>query len=213
MSDMGAKTDTITYDSAEKQEHRELHSLQAYVSDLMALERHIEQPLAAQRESETVAQHPLAAALIERIARQNRAHIDALEMTLKRLGGHPTAPLKSTWMTLLGSAASVIGGTRKTKVTKWLRDDDTALNLAAFSYTLLHATAIGLGDEGVAALARAGVADYARSVMEINQVVPIVVLRELAEEGNMVAAGAADTIRDQMNAIWRDEAGVTKRAL
>jgi ferritin-like metal-binding protein YciE len=218
MNDTGAASDTIRYDSEPAIDDtanakREQHSLQTYVSDLLALERHIEQPLGAQRESDAVALHPTAKAAIEKIASQNRAHITALEMALERLGGHPAAPVKAAWMTILGGAASAIGGARKTKVTKWLRDDDTALNLAAFSYTLLHATAIGLGDQSVAALARAGLADYARSVMEINQVVPAVVLRELTDEGNVVVSGAAETIREQMNAIWREEADVTKRAL
>ncbi|HTW84879.1 MAG TPA: DUF892 family protein [Candidatus Sulfotelmatobacter sp.] len=217
MNDSDTSAQTVRYastgaasDEADKREERERHSLQAYVSDLLALERHIEKPLGSQRNAEALGAYPTVAATIERVASQNRAHIDALEIALARLGGHPAAPLKSAWMALLGDAASAIGATRKTKVTKWLRDDDTALNLAAFSYGLLHATAVGLGDEGVAALARAAMADYARSVMEINQIVPDVVLRELAQEGNLVVAGSAETIREQTNAIWRRESGVAR---
>jgi ferritin-like metal-binding protein YciE len=210
MSD--TRAETVRYDGTDKtqSEDRELHSLQAYVSDLLALERHIERPIEAQRTSETLAGYPSAKALIDQIAAQNRAHIEALEATLKRLGGHGAAPLKSAWASLLGSAASAIGASRKTKVTKWLRDDDTALNLAAFSYGLLHASAVGLSDEAVARLGRAGMADYARSVMEINQLVPEIVLRELAEEGNLVATGAADRIREETNEIWRRQAGAAR---
>jgi hypothetical protein len=70
---------------------------------------------------------------------------------------------------------------------------------------LLHATATGLGDTRVAALARQGLADYARSVMQINAVVPDVVLGELREDGENVVAGAADTVRQETHAIWRGQ--------
>jgi hypothetical protein len=208
-----ARAQTIRYDGNETKtegEDHELHSLQAYVSDLLALERHLERPIETQRTADALARYPAAKTLIDQIAAQNRAHIEALEATLKLLGGHGAAPLKSAWASLLGGAAAAIGASRKTKVTKWLRDDDTALNLAAFSYGLLHATALGLDDEGVARLGRAGMADYARSVMEINQLVPEIVLDELAEEGNVVATGAAERVREETNEIWRRQAGAVR---
>jgi ferritin-like metal-binding protein YciE len=185
------------------------HSLQTYVSDLLALERHISAPLDAQRASDATAQYPAAQRLIESLHAQNAAHIAALDACLTSIGGHTSSPIKSAWATLLGGAASALGGSRKTKVTKWLRDDYTALNLATMSYTLLHATAIGLGDARVAALARQGLADYARSVIQINSVVPDVVLGELRDDGEKVVADAADTVREQTHAIWRGQSEST----
>jgi ferritin-like metal-binding protein YciE len=181
------------------------HSLQTYVSDLLALERHIGVPLDAQRGAEATAQYPAAQRLIETLYAQNAAHVAALDACLTSLGGNAASPLKTAWASLLGGAASALGGARKTKVTKWLRDDYTALNLATMAYTLLHATATGLGDTRVAALARQGLADYARSVMQINSVVPDVVLGELREDGENVVAGAAETVREQTHAIWRGQ--------
>lgn len=186
------------------------HSIQTYVSDLLALEQHINQPLKAQVDADATAQFPAAARLIAQIQTQNQTHINALEACLKQIGGHAASPVKSAWASLLGGAAAAIGGSRKTKVTKWLRDDYTALNLANMAYTLLHATAIGLGDTTVAALARTGLADYAHSVVAINQVVPEVVLGELAADGETVVGGAADTIREQTNSIWRGQSEAAK---
>jgi ferritin-like metal-binding protein YciE len=171
----------------------------------LALERHISVPLDAQRGSDATAQYPAAQRLIETLHAQNAAHVEALDACLTSLGGHAASPLKTAWASLLGGAASALGGARKTKVTKWLRDDYTALNLATMGYTLLHATATGLGDTRVAALARQGLADYARSVMQINAVVPDVVLGELREDGENVVAGAADTVRQETHAIWRGQ--------
>jgi ferritin-like metal-binding protein YciE len=188
----------------------EKHSLQAYVSDLLALEQHIGKPLDGQLASDATKQYAQALAVVQSLKTQNEAHQAALKQCLDNLGGHPASPVKSAWSSLLGGAAAAIGAARKTKVTKWLRDDYTALNLAAMSYTLLHATAVGLGDSATAAVAKQGLADYARSVMQINQCIPDVVLGELREDGETVQTGAAETIRRQTNEVWKSQSSVAQ---
>ena len=102
-----------------------------------------------------------------------------------------------------GLGAAAIDSVRKTKVSKSLRDDYTALNLAAISYTMLHATAVGLGDTALAALAQRHLADYARAVMQIVQIIPDVVLAELRDDGELVQTGAAELVRQQTNEVWK----------
>jgi len=212
MSDIGTtNASAIRYDSSatEGSGDNERHSLSAYVSDLLALEQHLAQPLGGQVGSDTFASYPGATRVVNELKGLNDAHIAALKSRLDALGGNAAAPVKSAWAGLLGGAANLVVGARKTKVTKGLRDDYTALSLATMSYTLLHATAIGLGDTATAAIARQGLADYARAVMLINQVIPETVLAELTEDGETVVNGAADTIRQQTNEIWKQQASVT----
>ncbi len=210
MNEMGTSNDSVRYDStADMLNDNEKHSLQTYVSDLLALEQHIGKPLDAQVAADSTKQYPQALTTIQSIKTQNEAHQAALKQCLSTLGGHEAGPIKSAWSSLLGGAAAAIGASRKTKVTKWLRDDYTALNLASMSYTLLHATAVGLGDTATASVAKQGLADYARSVMQINQVVPEVVLGELSEDGETVQVGAADMIRQQTNEVWKTQSSVT----
>jgi ferritin-like metal-binding protein YciE len=210
MSELGTTNPSNRYNSsaAEGTGENERHSLQTYTSDLLALEEHIGKPLDGQLASDATAEYAQAFAVIQTIKSQNATHAQQLRATLERLGGHPAGPLKTAWASLLGEAAAAIGGARSTKVTKWLRDDYTALNLAAMSYTLLHATAVGLGDPATAQLAKQGLADYSRSVMKINQVIPEVVLNELRKDGEQVRTGAADLIREQTNDIWKDQSTV-----
>lgn len=207
MSELGTNDPSVRYDSSatEGSGENERHSLQAYVSDLLALEQHISQPLGGQQKSDHVSAYPQALTVVTQIGAQNEAHIEALKRCLDDLGGHGASPIKSAWSSLLGNAATAIGASRKTKVTKWLRDDYTALNLAAMSYTLLHATATGLGDTAVAGIARQGLTDYARSIMQINQVIPEIVLGELRDDGENVVTGAADRIRRETNDVWRGQ--------
>lgn len=212
MSDLGTNDPSIRYDSSLQEGigENERHSLQTYVSDLLALEEHIGKPLDAQIKSDETADFPEALGLIEEIKALNAMHAQVLRQALDRLGGHAANPIKSAWSSLLGNAAAAIGASRKTKVTKWLRDDYTALNLAAISYTLLLSTAAGLGDLTTAKLATQGLADYSRAIMHINQIIPEVVLFELAEDGESVQVGAADLIRQLTNDIWRTEAADTR---
>jgi len=65
-----------------------------------------------------------------------------------------------------------------------------------------------LGDAPIGGLAQRHLADYARIVMQINQVVPDVVLNELQDDGENVKASAAETIRQQLNEVWRSQSPV-----
>ncbi len=211
MSDIGTTNPSIRFDSSatEGTGGNDRHSLQTYVSDMLALERHIEQPIRRQLSMEDTNQYPEAKLVISQIASLAESHVTALEQCLKQLGGHEASGVKSAWSTLLGFGAAAVDSVRKTKISKALRDDYTALSLATMGYTMLHATAVGLGDTMVADLAKRHLADYARLVMQIAQVMPQVVLQELRDDGETVQTGAAETIRRDTNAIWKDEASVT----
>ena len=187
----------------------ERHSIPTYVSDMLALEHHIAQPLKRQLNMPEAAAYGDAANVIAAVHAANGTHITALEQCLAQLGGHEAAGIKSAWSTFLGASAAAIDTLRKTKISKSLRDDYTALNLATISYTMLHATAVGMNEPAVAELARTHLADYARLVMLIVQVIPGTVLQELRDDGEVVATGAAELIRQQTNAVWKAEADVT----
>lgn len=199
------------YDSAETQPPGDdgLHSIQAYVSDMLALERHIAVPLGRQLEMDDSARFGDARSLIEQIKGVTDAHVTVLERALEQLGGNAASPVKSAWSSLLGVGAAAIDSVRKTKVSKSLRDDYTALGLASIGYTMLHATAVGLGDTATASLARRHLADEARLIMQIAQSMPAVVLLELQADGESIATAAAETIRRETNEIWRSQADVT----
>jgi ferritin-like metal-binding protein YciE len=210
MSDLGTTQDsTIRYDSSAQvgTGENERHSIQTYVSDMLALERHIALPLQRQLDMEDTKKFPGALAVIASLKGLTDAHVTALEQCLEQLGGHGASPIKSAWTSLLGVGAAAIDSVRKTKVSKNLRDDYTALSLATISYTMLLATTTGLGDTATADLAKRHLADYANVVMTINQVIPEVVLTELQIDGENVDVGAGDVIRATTNQIWRSQSG------
>jgi ferritin-like metal-binding protein YciE len=157
-------------------------TLQQYVSDMLAVERHLLPALENQSEDERMAQHPEARRLVNKIEATIRSHINGLEQHLEDLGGDPASPVKSAVTTALGVAATAIEKIRTDPVSKNLRDDYTALNLAAISYTMLHTAGHALMDDQTADLAASYLMDYTPLITEINEIIPTVVVNELQDE-------------------------------
>jgi ferritin-like metal-binding protein YciE len=192
---------SVRYDSTEPTGD-EKHTLATYVSDMLALERHIAQPVSHQQNASATTDNATASTLINRIASISRSHIAALEARLKELGGNANHPLKAAWASVLGAGATAVSSTRKTKVSKYLRDDHTALSLASISYTMLYTTAVGLGDTTTASLAKQHLSDIAPLIIEISDGIPTVVLAELREDGDTVRPEAAETVKRELDAVW-----------
>jgi len=207
MSDLTTNNPTtnanLRYDSADAATPDDRHTVATYVSDILALERHIRGPLDRQIDDDDNAKFSGAAQITTKLRGLVDQHEAALDALLKGLGGHPSSGFKSSWSQLLGSAAAAIGGSRKMKVSKSLRDDYTALALASISYTMLHATALGLGDETTAALAKRHLDDYAPIVVEIGRAIPAIVLEELQADGENVRVSAADIAERNTTDSWR----------
>jgi ferritin-like metal-binding protein YciE len=179
----------------------ERHTVATYLSDMLALEKHIKAPIDSQIAS---ADHQKSGAsvIIEKIQTVSTAHIAALEAALAAAGGSPAAGLKSAWAQLIGGGAAAVNNVRSTKVSKSLRDDYTALGLAAISYTMLHATAAGLGDTTTAALAKKHLDDITPIIVEISTAIPGVVLEELKADGENVSITAAQLTQEMSKGAW-----------
>jgi len=188
--------------TSDQNDHDERHAVATYLSDMLALEQHISAPIESQLGSSDHREYADAARIIQTIKSVTTSHITALEAQLKAAGGSAAHPLKSAWAQVLGGGAAALNNVRKTKVSKSLRDDYTALGLAAISYTMLHATAAGLGDGSTAALAKRHLEDIAPIIVEISKTIPAVVLQELADDGEKVAITAAQLTEDATGEAW-----------
>lgn len=181
----------------------EHHSLQTYVSDMLALERHVRIPFTTQLDDADFGKYTGAKTLLTHLVAFSLQHIDALEAALARLGGQEASGVKVAVTQIEGFFAGAIDKLRKTKVSKALRDDYTALALCTISYTMLQTTATALGDETTALLAQDHLRDYARCIIEIGQSLPQIVLEELRDLGLAVDASMADSARHAAEEAWR----------
>jgi ferritin-like metal-binding protein YciE len=180
-------------------------TLQQYVSDMLALERHLLPALENQSKEDRYAKYPEARRLVNKIETTIRSHIDGLEQHLRYLGGDPASPVKSAVTAALGVAAAVIENVRTDPVSKNLRDDFTALSLTAVSYTMLHTTGQALNDQQTADLAVKFLRDYTPLIAEINEVVPEVVVNELRDETELLDPDAAKHATKRTQEAWDGE--------
>ncbi len=181
----------------------EQHSLATYVSDMLAVERHIRIPFDAQRDDKDVQEYSDAADVVNRLAAMAAMHIDALSEQLERLGGHEASLIKNAVTQVEGVVAGALDRVRKTKVSKSLRDDYAALALCTLSYSELLTTANGMGDPDVAALAQRHIADYAHMIMEIGGCISSIVMRELQALGLEVDSLTVDQSRQAISQAWQ----------
>ncbi len=86
--------------------------------------------------------------------------------------------------------------------------DYTAYNLAAVSYSMLHTTAMALGDARTQQFAGEGLRTYASLVQDINRVIPLAVAVELQENGDIpsVDASVIDNCRAFIDSAWKSTA-------
>lgn len=177
-------------------------TLQQYVSDMLAVERHLHQAIRRQQEDESIQDHPEAAAVIRQAEATIDNHIAALESHLEQLGGDLASPAKEALTAALGVAAGLIDQVRTQQVSKMLRDDYTALSLAAISYHMLHTTGMALRDQATADLALRHLKDWTPIITRISHVIHGVVNRELQDDAHTVDPNAAAESERMTQSAW-----------
>lgn len=180
-------------------------SLQKHVSNMLSLESHILEAIETQAKDDDLQADFEAKQLVLRIKSTLTEHTEHLERHLETLGGHGPNAVKEAVSTALGLAAGLLDKVRPKTVSKMLRDDYTALNLAAMGYTMLHTTARALGDDATAIIARKHLEHLTPIIMDLNEVAPKVVVRELRSDDDLVVDMTVvdSAIRDTQEA-WRN---------
>jgi ferritin-like metal-binding protein YciE len=177
-------------------------ALADYVGDMVALESHIEEAL--DRQLDLSMKHPEAGAAIQQFHDMVKASRDTLRAHQEQVGSTVGNPIAEAGSAVLGIAAGLIDKVRSEKVSKALRDDYTAFNLAAVSYTMLETTARALGDQTTAKLAESGLRGYASAVQKINHIMPDVVVWELEQDKLTIAnQNAARETRTSADKVWK----------
>ena len=171
-----------------------------YVGDMVALESHIEEAL--DRQLKETKDYPEAHAAVQRFHDMVKAHRDSLKSLQDEVGSTAGNPIIEAGSTLLGKAAGVIDMVRTEGISKSLRDDYAAFSLAAISYSMLHTTALSLGNRKVADVAERYLTDYAGAIERINEVMPGVVARELAKDGHQTEPSAVPATNAMVAKAW-----------
>jgi len=204
-----AKRDKSADKTTEEKAEERMTTLQKYVSDMMAVEEHIGSAVKRQVKDDNLAKHTSQASqIINRIAETTERHEQELKRHLEAIGGDAAKGIKEVATAALGTLAGLYDKVRTEAVSKMLRDDYTALNLATVSYTMLHTTGLALNDQATAALALRHLQDYTSIIMEINVLIPNVVVTDLRDNGAVINEGVLQQAIDNTQAAWQPTSGI-----
>jgi ferritin-like metal-binding protein YciE len=163
-----------------------------------------------ERQADEFKDQPDVSALITRIHRQLNAQKSALDARLTALGGSPTNPIKEGVAGAAGVIAGLYNKIRTEGASKGLRDDHVALNWTYVSYMTLVTTAVALGDRETASIAERGMRECARAAMDVQKLIPGVVVREL-QDGKLgtLDPTAVEEARNATTEAWEGGTGGT----
>lgn len=171
-------------------------AINSYVTDMLALEEHIEKAIAGQIQA--LRGHPEVGPDLETIHRWVRLHIANLKQLVGTRDSATTAgAIKRASSSVLGRAAGTIDLLRHEGQPKNLRDDYAAFSLASIGYVMLHTSARALGDREVADLAIQHLRNYAQGVIAFHYIIPTVVVQSLRKEG-------LPAREDVLTEVWRN---------
>jgi ferritin-like metal-binding protein YciE len=186
-------------------------AINSYITDMLALEDHIEKALRGQLED--LKDHPDVHRDLKQIHRKVEHHVSDLKgLSERRNARTPTDVIKRVGSALLGLGAAAVDLIRTEGLPKNLRDDYTAFSLATIGYVMLHTTALTLDDQEVADMARQHFADYAEAVTLLHNLIPGAVIRYLKEEGLLVREDVLPEISRTIEEVWQAQSGQAPRA-
>jgi ferritin-like metal-binding protein YciE len=188
-------------------------AINSYVTDMLALERHIQTALEGQIE-DLDEDYPDVVRHLRVIEREIDGHIDSLQMLSERraeIGQGLADVVKRAGSAVLGAGAAAIDFVRGEKLPKNLRDDYTAMSLAVIGYVMLHTTALSLGDKEIAGLAQRHLRDHARNVMLLQNVIPGAVVSFLRNDG-LAPRDVLSEVSRNVRSVWTDQSGIVPEA-
>lgn len=177
--------------------------LRPYLADMSAVITHIQEAVERQCNDDDFKKVPQVLNLVTQLDTVLRRQMQQLDSHLESFpGGGVSGAVKNTVTGVLGVFAGLYDKVRTETASRGLRDDYTALNLAAISYTMLHTSALTLGESTTADLALRNLRELTPLILQIVEVVPYAVVSELAKEGKTADATVVQRVIRETQEAW-----------
>jgi ferritin-like metal-binding protein YciE len=173
-----------------------------WVGDIVALEGHVEEAMDHQLKLRSTPELETAIQALHDAVRDSKHRAVAFQESYGTTAGNPVIKAGGE---LLGKAAGLIDRVRNDSVSKALRDDYTAYNHLAISYTMLHISAMAFQDHAAMSFAEQGLRTYAGLVQDINHLMPAAVVADLMTDDHapVIKPNVVSDCRAAIDAIWK----------
>lgn len=181
-------------------EHK--NSLKMYVNDVLAMERDICHAVRRQVEDERVASYPGLVAILDEIQEESQERMEWFKGISDEEGGSVGAAVKEGITAVAGSLAGIYGKMREHPVSRMVRDDIIAMDVASVSYGMLHTLGLAVGHSECADLAKRALNECPPSVIRLTDLLPSIVVEELAHDAPLVNPAAAQIAYADIRDAW-----------
>ncbi|MES2660586.1 MAG: hypothetical protein V4689_18315 [Verrucomicrobiota bacterium] len=177
-------------------------SLKQYVNDMIGLERDITNAIKLQAEDERVKEFGELNAILDEIVRASEGRMEELKKLSGEGGGSLGAAVKEGFMAVTGSLAGIYGKIREHPVSRMVRDDIIALDVASVGYGMLLTLGLSIGDEACTALAGRGVDETPPLIIRLTDLLPLIVAGELAADAPLANPSAVQVATARIRDSW-----------
>ena len=178
-------------------------TLDSYVTDMLALEQHIQTAIAGQIADLDDSSQFKSALVGMHLAFEARVSaLEALTQSREQNVGGLSKVVKKAVSSVIGAGAAAIDFVRTEKLPKNLRDDYTAISLAYIGYVMLYTSALTFDDAEVAAMAKSHSMQHADSITTLQTIIPQATVAELVSQGAIADHGIFAKVREAVEQAW-----------
>jgi hypothetical protein len=177
-------------------------SLKQYVNDMIAVERDIANAIKLQAEDDRVKSFQALKSILDQIVLTSEARIEVLKRLSDREDGSFGAVVKESITAVTGTLAGIYGKMREHPVSRMVRDDIIALDVASVSYGMLLTLGLSIGHEECAAVAGQGIDGLPPLIIALTDLLPLVVAEELAADAPLVNPAAVQLAGARIRDAW-----------
>jgi hypothetical protein len=177
-----------------------------YVTDQLALVSHTLKTIDAQLEDRDMIKfnhaHTTLISISELLDQHVRELAELNDINSESSSIKISASIAETFTEVSGAIAGFYSKLRSEKVSKMLRDDYAALNFATLTYSMLFVTAKGLSENRTAEIASRHLKSIPPFIMELNSIIPSVIIGELTQQGFRVDESAEEETIKEIKEAW-----------
>jgi len=178
-------------------------SLKQYINDMIALEKDIANAIEIQLEDERVTSQQNLPKLLREALHHSEVRTAYLKDISEVEGGSLGTAVKESIAAVTGTLAGIYGKMREHPLSRMVRDDVIALDVAATSYGMLYTLALAVGHSECASVAKKGVYACPPLIIALTNLLPQIVAGELADDAPLTNPAAAQIANADIRDAWK----------
>jgi ferritin-like metal-binding protein YciE len=176
-------------------------SLKQYINDMIGLERDIANAVKLQTEDERLSTFGELKMVLDRVVSDSESRLVVLKRISEEEDGTFGAVVKEG---ITGTLAGIYGKMREHPVSRMVRDDIIALDVASVSYGMLLTLGLSIGHRECVVIAEQGLERTPKLIVELTDLLPVVVGAELAADAPLANPAAVQIAQTAIRDAWRN---------